>query len=96
MTVEESRPGVRRNTGERQLCSIVGKSWIGEGTALTMPIPMDLCSTEAMATTSQNEAARERVFTLRPGHTPVKSENVMAAGDSSESELVMDETTSCS
>jgi hypothetical protein len=28
-----------------------------------------------MATTSQNEAARERVFTLRLGNTPVKSEN---------------------
>ena len=28
-----------------------------------------------MATTSQNEAARERAFTLRPGRTLVKSEH---------------------
>jgi hypothetical protein len=46
MTVEESRPGARRNTGEGQLCCIVGKSWIGDEAALTRPIPMDLCFTE--------------------------------------------------
>ena len=39
-----------------------------------------------MATTSQNEAARERIFTLRPGNTPVKSEDVKAVVDRSESE----------
>jgi len=49
-----------------------------------------------MATTSQNEAARERVFTLRPGHIPVKSENGAAEADSSESDQMMDETMSCS
>lgn len=34
-----------------------------------------------MATTSQNEAAREGVFTLRLGRTPVKSENGKTVAD---------------
>jgi hypothetical protein len=49
-----------------------------------------------MATTSKNEAAREQAFTLRPGHILVKSENGAAEADSSESDLMMDETMSCS
>ena len=38
--------GVRKDTGGRQLCAIPEKSWIGEETVLTMPILMDLRSTE--------------------------------------------------
>lgn len=44
--LEEIRPGVRGDTGERQLYFIAGKSWIGEEAAPTMPNPMDLYSTE--------------------------------------------------
>jgi hypothetical protein len=39
-----------------------------------------------MATTSQNEAARERVSTLRPSNKPVKSENGKAMAGWRESE----------
>jgi hypothetical protein len=44
--VAETHPGVRKDTEGPQLRSIAGKSWIGEGTTLTMSILMDLCSTE--------------------------------------------------
>ena len=44
--VVAAHPGIRKDTGGRQLCCIAGKSWIGEETALAMSIPMDLCSTE--------------------------------------------------
>lgn len=44
--VVEAHPGVRKDIGWRQLCSIAGKSWIGEEAVLTTSIPMDLCSTE--------------------------------------------------
>jgi hypothetical protein len=39
-----------------------------------------------MATTSQNEAARELVFTLRPSDVPVKSEDGKAVAGWRESE----------
>ncbi len=39
-----------------------------------------------MATTSQNEAARKLLVTVRPGDAPVKSENDKAVADRSESE----------
>jgi len=39
-----------------------------------------------MATTSQNEAARKPVVTVRPSDAPVKSENGKALADRSESE----------
>jgi len=78
------RPGLRKNTGRGQLGSIAGKSSIGEEAAPSMPIPLDLCSTEVHGHYLQNEAARKRIFTLRPSDAPVKSENgkaVVAGGN---------------
>lgn len=80
------RPGLRKNTGRGQLGSIAGKRSIGEETAPSMPIPLDLCSTEDHGHYLQNEAARERVFTLRPSEAPVKRENGKAVVGWRESE----------
>jgi hypothetical protein len=80
------RCGVRKNTGRGQLGSMNGKSSIGEEAAPSMPIPLDLCSTEDHGHHLQNEAARERGFTLRPSDTPVKSENGKAVAGWRESE----------
>jgi hypothetical protein len=44
--VAAAHPGVPKDTGGRQLRAIPEKSWIGEEAALTMPILMDLRSTE--------------------------------------------------
>lgn len=51
-----------------------------------MSIPLDLCSTEDHGHHLQNEAVRERVFTLRPSDAPVKSENGKAVAGWMESE----------
>ena len=84
--VAEAHPGVRKDTGGRQLRAIAGKSWIKEEAALAIPIPLDLCSTEDHGHHLQNEVARERVFTLRPSNASVKSENGNAVADWRESE----------
>lgn len=67
--------GAYRHNGKRQLGGIAGKSSKRKETVLAIPFPLDLCSTEDHGNHLQNEVARERVFTLRPGHTPVKREN---------------------
>ena len=85
--VAEAHPGVREHTGRGQLGSIAGKSSIGEETVLAMPIPLDLYSTENHGHHLQNEAVRERVFTLRPSDALVKSESGKAVAGWRESEL---------
>lgn len=79
-------PSVRKHTGREQLGSIAGKSSIGEEAAPAISIPLDLCSTEDHGHHLQNEAVRERVFTLRPSDAPVKSENGKAVAGWRESE----------
>ena len=85
--VAEARPGVLKHSGRGPLGSIAGKSSIGEETVPAMPIPLDLYSTEDHGHHLQNEAVRERVFTLRPSDAPVKSENGKAVAGWRESEL---------
>jgi hypothetical protein len=79
-------PGMRKSTRRGQLGSIAGESSIGEEAAPSMPIPLDLCSTEDHGHYLQNEAAPERVFTLRPSDASVKSENGKAVVGWRESE----------
>jgi hypothetical protein len=67
--------GVRKNTGRQQCSALVGERSIGKKAALATPIPVDLCSTEDHGYHLESKAVYERVFTLRPGDTRVKSEH---------------------
>jgi hypothetical protein len=61
---------------------------VGLGRRPHLPCPSRWISAprRIMATTSQNEAARERVSTLRPSNKPVKRENGKAVAGWRESE----------
>lgn len=74
--VVEGHPTGRKHTRRRQPGAIAGKSSFGKEAAPAMSIPLDLRSTEDHGShLLQNEADRERVFILCPGHALVKSEN---------------------
>ena len=67
---------------------VIGKREIGVEGIPSRPTPLDLCSTEDHSHHLQNEAACERVFTLRPSAALVKSENgkTVAGGGSQNTE----------
>lgn len=58
-SVASIQPGMRKHTGRRQVVSFAGKNSIEEKAAPTMPIPLDLSSTEDHGYHLQPEADRK-------------------------------------